>query len=541
MPEVPAVLAAEDSLIPIYQAAWDRIVAAQAELASDPLQARKRARLAEMKRTVESALQGLREATNTWLEDDLPRLYTLGGAEGAAAVASEFTWTAISQEAVEELAGTMWQELLDATSYVDQSTKSLIRKIGQDVALSKAIEGRTAVEAGRAMSRLMAKEGIAAVVYKNGARHGLGEYAEMAIRTTTAKAYNYGTLNGAAAGGCEYWEVFDGPNCGWSAHDAGEQALGKIVTRDEALAYPISHPNCRRAFGARPDITSKADAKAAQGGQVTPSQVEAQRAQDAQRQERQARRALRQQATARRRDGLRPTARVEERAARVAERRAQRQAARQAGAKPIKGTARVVDRSTAEAFSSGGAFDFDVLHGTRAHADILENGFNYERLGANTFNGGMMGAGAYVSDTYQTARGYGLQGEVLAMRTRVKNPVEMGSKAFQDVSTAVQDLFYYNQVRPEYAAMFEPFGGPEALRLSLENVQFPENHAMVALFRQQGYDSAVYKVSGADQFGTYERFEEIAIFDPNDLVVIDTPARLNDYGNTTWRQTEFTS
>lgn len=319
MPVVPAVAEAENPLIAIYQDAWDRIEAQEQALLNDPLQARKRARLAEMQRSIDRILGELRDPTISWLESELPNLYATAGVEGSVAMGGEFVWTLISQEAVEELAGTMFTELLEATQHVSASSKTLIRKIAQDTALSKAIEGKTAVQAGRELSRILASNGIAAVTYRNGAKHGLGEYAEMAIRTTTAKAYNYGTLNGAAMHGCEFWECFDGPDCGWSFHDSTDQAAGKIVTRDEALAFPISHPNCRRAFGPRPDLTN-VERERRLGGQVTAAQTEAQRAQDAARAAARERRALRQQQTAARRAQRGPAATVERRAARLQER-----------------------------------------------------------------------------------------------------------------------------------------------------------------------------------------------------------------------------
>jgi hypothetical protein len=42
--------------------------------------------------------------------------------------------------------------------------------------------------------------------------------------------------------------VFDGDDCGWTAHDDPEKADGKQVTFDEADAYPLAHPRCLRNF-----------------------------------------------------------------------------------------------------------------------------------------------------------------------------------------------------------------------------------------------------------------------------------------------------
>lgn len=307
MPEVPAVLETENVLIKVYQDAWERVIAQQQALIDDPLKAARRARLAEMRSSIESIMDEVEASSRAWIQSRLPQLYATGGTVGAEAMgASEFLWSSISQEAVEEMAFRLMDDVLAATKHVNATTKGLIRAIAREEGLQKLIEGKTAVQAGREMSRLIAQKGISAIKYSNGAKHGLADYGEMLARTTTAKAYNIGILNGAAQNGCQFWEVFDGPGCGWSTHDSGEIALGKIVTRDEALAFPISHPRCRRSFGPRPDLTSNAPGQ-------DPEKVAAQRAQDQERAARQERTALRRQQKSAARTSKSPKNRVEKR------------------------------------------------------------------------------------------------------------------------------------------------------------------------------------------------------------------------------------
>ncbi len=315
---MPTVLETESPLIKLYQDAWERVVSQQQALIDDPLRAARRARLAEMRASIESIMEEVEASSRAWIERRLPALYATGGTVGAEATgASSFLWNSISQEAVEELAFNLMDEVLAATKHVDATTKGLIREIARAEGLQKLIEGRTATQAGKEMSKLIAKKGISAIVYSNGARHGLADYGEMLARTTTAKAYNIGVLNGAAQNGCQFWEVFDGPDCGWSTHDSGELALGKIVTREEALSYPISHPRCRRSFGPRPDLNGTSPSG---NGQVTPEQVAAQRAQDQERAARQARGALRRQQQQSARAGRGPKNRLEKRAQKLEKR-----------------------------------------------------------------------------------------------------------------------------------------------------------------------------------------------------------------------------
>jgi hypothetical protein len=175
--------------------------------------------------------------------------------------------------------------------------KTFIRKSAKLRALRATIDD-TAQRQAAALAKDLADNGIAAITYRNGARHGLGEYAEMAIRTKTGVAYNDGTINFAVENGTLYFEVFDGPGCGWIAHSDPAQALGRIVTAAEAQSHPLSHPNCRRGFGPRPDLRSAADARKARGS-VSPSQTRAQAAQDAARRQAQARRAARRRRVSR--------------------------------------------------------------------------------------------------------------------------------------------------------------------------------------------------------------------------------------------------
>lgn len=217
---------------------------------------------------------------HAWTSYDFPKLYALGGTAGGEATGSQFIWSQIHQQAVQQLQNGLWNQVLGATNGVKENTKQLVRAVGEDESLQAAIEGRTAKQAATSMRRILESQGMHAVTYSDGSVHTLREYCEMAQRTQSAIAYNLGTLNQAETAGVVYWEVIDGPACGWTYHDDTTLASGLIVTKDDAMAWPMSHPNCRRTFGARPDITSKKAAKAARGGQVTPSQVEAQMAQD---------------------------------------------------------------------------------------------------------------------------------------------------------------------------------------------------------------------------------------------------------------------
>lgn len=271
--------ALEDPLLKAYARAWERVTALHEAIAADPKRWRQRRRLAEAAAAIVRDMEDLERGTAKWLAESFPEVYSLGLADGADEVGGVADFSLADQRSARLMADDLFDDLLKATDNVKRSVKRLIREVIRDESLARVIAGGNAKAAAREAARIIASHGVHAVTYSNGARHGLEEYAQMAVRTKTATAYNAGTLSGAEANGVKFWEVFDGPFCGWTYHD-DKQALGMIVTKDEAQAYPISHPNCRRAFGARPDVATKKEARAAERS-VTEGQTQAQREQDA--------------------------------------------------------------------------------------------------------------------------------------------------------------------------------------------------------------------------------------------------------------------
>jgi hypothetical protein len=247
--EIPLL---EDPLASAYVRAHQRILAEQEAIAEDPLKLARAQHLAEARARIEAISDDLDDEAADWVQTQYPKVYGMGVADGAAEVGASPVWGQVHQQAVQQLSQSLFDDLLSATKGVRDSTKKLVRTIAKDEALQAAIEGRTARQAAAEMRRLLESNAIHAIRYANGAKHGLAEYTQMAMRTKTAQAYNIGTLNGAPD--VKWFEVFDGPSCGWSEHSSGEIALGMIVSKEEAMSYPISHPNCRRSFGARPDL-----------------------------------------------------------------------------------------------------------------------------------------------------------------------------------------------------------------------------------------------------------------------------------------------
>ncbi len=84
-------------------------------------------------------------------------------------------------------------------------------------------------------------------------------------------------------------------NCGWRTHDDKDKAHGTLRRVADARKHVTAHPNCTRAFGARVDVTSAAEARRARPS-TTPAQILDQAAVEASRELAVARRAARRAA-----------------------------------------------------------------------------------------------------------------------------------------------------------------------------------------------------------------------------------------------------
>ncbi len=227
-------------------------------------------------------LQAVSSAIIDDLVDGTDRFINLGGmdsiyAAGAARIGLPFSFTAPHRAAVQVLANDTFGAVLEATGFVDADSKAWVRRVSKQLTGFKLTGGTPVKAQARKFEREIAREfrsrGIGAVTYRNGARHGFGEYAEMLMRTQTAKAYNAGTMNQGRLAGIRFYEILDGANCGLVSHHDPELANGKIVPYEVAVAFPIAHPNCRRALNPRADVT-RADVDA---GDVRSVQSEASR------------------------------------------------------------------------------------------------------------------------------------------------------------------------------------------------------------------------------------------------------------------------
>lgn len=254
VPLDPAAQALVDELLDLYRAAQTNLIDELVTAAGDTTlrSAAYRSRVAGLARAVTEAMADLDHAARAWTGQRLPVVYQLGAQQAATDIGGQFNWTLIHREAVQALAADTYADLLQSTRHVRREMKTFIRQAARDRARAVLLEGDTATQAGRALARRLEEKGIAAVTYRNGARHTLRDYADTVLRTKTATAQNSGTLNVGREHGVRWVQVSDGAGCGWDGHDSADTANGSVRTLEDAEAHPISHPRCARGFALLP-------------------------------------------------------------------------------------------------------------------------------------------------------------------------------------------------------------------------------------------------------------------------------------------------
>jgi hypothetical protein len=245
MPQPAANDATARQLIAVYEDAYDQLVEAWQRAAADPRRVSQTRRLRDLLDIHEATMQGLVDASRTWWAAEVPALYAAGAAYAAQTVGSTFAWGRAHLSAVESFAGRTWDDVASALRDITDETRRVLRREIASATRSALLESKTAVQAGRDLAREAARSGLWSVEYSNGARHTMRDYADSVIRTTTAEAYNRGSVTQALVDGYEHVEYFDGADCGVTSHQDPLKANGLIVPIADVVH--LSHPRCRRA------------------------------------------------------------------------------------------------------------------------------------------------------------------------------------------------------------------------------------------------------------------------------------------------------
>ncbi|MDD7541181.1 MAG: hypothetical protein SPK50_02925 [Mobiluncus porci] len=177
--------------------------------------------------------------------------YGAGAMQMAGWVASgKLVWGNMDEYALASLASDSYDDFLRMSQEAGRTSKLFANKVRSAAARTVWTQAtnETATHAARRFWKELEALNIGVITYRNGAQYPAKAYAEMAARTKGAVAFNYGALDVARAESVTHMEVVDGPSCGWESHNSTDYANGSIRTIEECREYPLSHPNCRRAF-----------------------------------------------------------------------------------------------------------------------------------------------------------------------------------------------------------------------------------------------------------------------------------------------------
>ncbi|MFI6434464.1 hypothetical protein [Streptomyces sp. NPDC050759] len=246
----------------VLEEAWQRLADKQraviAQFADSPRAPRTAATLEEFKKAIRAFRQRVDQEAQQFVQRQLPNLYAVGARSAAEALGETFTWTVFHRDALQSLAADSYADFLrrseEAQRVANQFYRAVREAARREVPLLAA-GNMTAKQAARNLaSKLAASHQLTHVIYRNGARVPVRAWAEAATLAKSAVAYNAGTLNRTRQAGVTMVEVFDGSDCGWTAHQDPDKANRTIRTVEDAAEWPISHPRCRRGFGPRPDV-----------------------------------------------------------------------------------------------------------------------------------------------------------------------------------------------------------------------------------------------------------------------------------------------
>lgn len=260
MPPAPEVDESVDVIVQAFVAVQRRLEDEYARILTDPSRAARQRRIRAVSARITRELRALEDTAGRWVADQIPAIYEIGG----QATELGFAFDQFHRGAVEILQNDLLDDVLSATQFMENDTKRWVRDVSRRLLAEGHVEGVAPRELARRFARLAPKAldaaglpmPITAIRYADGSSRTIDSYADMLFRTRAASAHNAGTINRSRQLGITRFEIRDGPGCKIRGHGSpgADDANQKIVDAETAAAYPLSHPNCRRVFIARPDL-----------------------------------------------------------------------------------------------------------------------------------------------------------------------------------------------------------------------------------------------------------------------------------------------
>jgi hypothetical protein len=247
-------------IVAVYEAAEAELERRYAEALANTRATAAQARLRELLATVAETKASLDASVREIVPGAVVNAYEAGGMASGERIGTAFSFTQGHVDAVKILAEDTMGDLLRGNARMSSAAKRTIREATRTVVRPSPLVGETQAQATKRLKAELVEKGIAKVVYRNGARVSVGEYARVVASAKLAVARNTAGTAHAISDGVRFFEGSDGTGCGLTTHDDPNSVDGNVFTAEVAMGWPISHPGCVRSWLPRIDVESDEEA-----------------------------------------------------------------------------------------------------------------------------------------------------------------------------------------------------------------------------------------------------------------------------------------
>lgn len=255
------------AVVILLTTAWNRLHLAQLEFLrtldlhrADPAvgaSARLRAATHTFLTSVAAFDRDARAATERWVAVDLPVFYRDGAltalektVHSVQRKAAVFAWSAQHQAAITTISAQYYADLVNRITEAVRRAQAFTRDAQAQARMVQGVD----------RTKLLDAHPLDTVIYRNQARHPITSWATGALGVQATAARNAAALNyGQWDLEAQWFEITDGPECGWAGHDDADHADGTIRSADDANEWPTSHFGCIRQLIPRPDLNDGTD------------------------------------------------------------------------------------------------------------------------------------------------------------------------------------------------------------------------------------------------------------------------------------------
>lgn len=223
----------------------ESLIARYERLRSNPKYWASSARTKRMSRAISSDIEVIPGIARNFYETSVGDIFLLGG----QSVDPDFDLGEDSLKALAQLQDKGMNNILFSHELAKKNLKQW-EEVVDDVVGPAGLSGLLPDELREVIgvTKAYSPSPLKGMITRDGRKWRPEAYSRMVMNTDASLSYNMGVIQAAHERDLKYVRVVDGTGCGWTSHRDPEQAHGKIVTLDDAMAHPLAHPYCQRTF-----------------------------------------------------------------------------------------------------------------------------------------------------------------------------------------------------------------------------------------------------------------------------------------------------